>query len=580
MLRSVIMVWLAGLMALSAGAASAQAPAKPGEKPAASTAPTVRTFVTGGDEVLKKLEGVMKLSTPADQKMWPRFVEYFEVFLIGVDRAKITRSDLLLDEETERVRFSVPIAPTGGNILKGFDVFRNQNLNPLGINTRRIGAAQFYQLSNAFTGFMRFNNGYASIGEKKDDLPLMLPDPSKEVPNLLARKFDAAVEGFNIDGGQDERRALHKKRRATFLATLKRKDTESADDFEIRRTFIETQFDEMERLYVEGSQFLLGGVVNGAKSARFELEMSAIPDTDFDKSICTQGEKPSRFASVARVADPIASGRINFPLDEMRINNIIRISKVMRAASINQIEAGKERSADEKAAAKQAASMFFDLVDAGAKTGRIDGFVEAHANKSGKNTLVWGVVPEDGNAVLDILKLLPKSGKDNKVELDFATEGDVKIHRVTAPSGFRTEAKDFFGEETVLIGTSKDLLYLAAGENALEELKAAIRTPADEKAAQETLPTIIDGFIKLAPWTELWHKRLGTKGDVKMRERAVTAFKAGDDVLTLKALRDDPKGKEGEGKPRPRITGTMEGKAGVLRFIGATMAEFTRNIDK
>ncbi|MCC7421202.1 MAG: hypothetical protein IT428_13040 [Planctomycetaceae bacterium] len=529
-------------------------------------APTMRLVVSNANELMSDFQATMKLCSPADFKQWPELEKYLDVFLIGVDRTLPARLDTITTHPIDRYVLSVPV-PSDTMLTR----FRRENLDPLGITATRQ-AGQLWKLTNAFTGFMRVKEGYASIAEYKDDIPLQMPNPIGQVANLLAMKADVVFEGTNVDnvaGALESRRASYGIRRKDALAKLKKKDNETADEFAIRKEIASANADEAERLYVEAKLALMAATIDSPQhQGRLTLQTIPLANTAFEASVKRIHEKLDRFAAIEPFGNPILSGRINLPLDEMRIAYIQKITAAMKTRSLNQIEAEKDRSADEKAVAKKIVELFYAMVDDGAKSELLNGFVESRSNASGKNTLIWGVVPKDGNVVVEMLELLPKSGKGNSAELNVDSEGDVKIHKMMMPAGVRADAKSFFGEETAYVGTSKDSLWLAIGEDGLKDLKGAIKKSAEAKDADPKAP-FLNGMIKLGPWTELLHKRWGTTGNVKVRERAVAAFKGGDDILTIQMTRDEEK-----------IDGMIKLMPGVLRFIGSSMAEFTRNLDK
>jgi hypothetical protein len=529
-------------------------------------APTMRLVVSNANELMKDFQATMLLCPPADQKQWPELEKYLDVFLIGIDRAFPARLDTITTHPLDRYRLSVSV-PNPGMLKR----FRLENLDPLGISAKRE-AGQLWKLGGAFTGYMRDKAGYVSIAEYKDDIPAIMPDPIAQVAALLALKADAVFEGTNVDNTEaalQSRKASYGIRRKDALAKMKKKDKETADEFAIRKEVASADADEVERLYVEAKLALLAATIDSPmKEGRITLQTIPLEKTAFAASVKKIHEKPDRFSAIERFSNPILSGRINVPLDEMRIAYIQKITATMKTRSLNEIEAEKDRNADEKAAAKKIVELFYAMVDDGAKSEILNGFVESRSNTSGKNTFVWGVVPKDGNVVIEMLELLPKSGKGNSAELNVDSEGDVKIHKMTMPASVRADAKSFFGEETAYVGTGKDLLFLAIGEDALTELKSAIKKSAEAKPVDPAAP-FVAGMIKLGPWTELLHKRWGTTGNVKVRERAVAAFKPGDDTLTIQLTRTDDK-----------VDGMIKLMPGLLRFIGSSMAEFTRNLDK
>lgn len=537
---------------------------------AQESAPNVTSMLSSTEELLKDLEFVLSLTNKKEQQQWPVIKEYFEdIFLLGIDRTKPLRIDVIFGGDTQRYRWSFPI--------KSFRQFRG-NLDTFEINSRRVRRAQnLYRLEmdanpgarkkKDVIGYLRYKYRYALIGEKRADVPFQLPDPRKAIAPLLEKGYDLALHMQNTAEGQDDRRkSFQNNIRFKQLAAVKQKKDESKDDFALRKLLTEHLLDEFERYYVEASQLTLGGTTDAPKQeARLDIELSPIKGTPLETNIQLLGQKPSNFANIEQSKNPILSGRINFPLDQMRQINLLELSGLLRLIARNKTDASTKLNAGEKANRKQAADLFFDMLDAGTKTGLVDGFVEAHANNSGKNTLIGGIKAADGNAAIDILKLLENAKMSEEVKLEFDEEGNVKIHKVVVPAEKQDDFKDFFGDDAaVYVGTTQDTVWIAAGENAMAELKSAIQKAGMPHTGKTDDP-FVDLDIKLGPWTELLHKQRGKKGDPALRRMALAAFKPGDDTLTLRLWRIED-----------QIKGGMLLKPGILRFAGKVIADFSK----
>ena len=535
------------------GAAAAPAAAQE------QSAPKVVTMTTDATELLNDIRYSMSLASPAEQAQWPNLLKYLDVFLIGLDRAKPARMDIIYGGEFRRYRTSLPVE----NLKK----FRDENLDTLGITSQRKSSFT-YKLSDAFEGWMRvFPNNFASIAKYQEDVPAEYT-PLKGIEHLLHRNYDAAVEGTNIPDGMEDRRRMYQRDRQEWMAKLQRDKNETDDDYALRRLLYEHQLDEAERIFVEGKHLLIGGTVNASKGEiRFDIEMTPLAETSLARNIDAIGKQPSQFAGVPKVKDPIISGRITMPLDEQRQENLLELTELLRTRYKNIVNDRKTSTAAQKDAARKAVDLFFDMVDTGTKGGLLDGFMEGHPSGSGKNTVVGGLETTDGNAFIDILKLLPDINKDHRVEFDVAEAEGVKIHRATWPVEYRKDLQGFFGEDSYYVGTAKESIWFGAGPGALDELKAAIAdagNPGDAKPGP-----FIDVLMRLGPWTELLHKRMGNTGRADMRERAIEAFRPGDDQFTLVLDKRDG-----------HVAGEMIGNTGILRFVGKMFAEFTRNIDE
>lgn len=539
----------------------------------------VTVMQSGATNLLEDLEYVLKLTNEKEQEQWDVIKEYFDdVFLMGIDRTKPVRVDVVFGDDGFRYLPSFPI-------VRNIGEFR-ENLTSFEIENRRVrvkGAPQlpkskaklYYRLSDAFEGYMMADpqTFYASIAEKASDLPFDFEDPRKDIKPLLEQGYDAAFEMVNpVDnpgGGVEKRRKAFVHFRDETMTGMQQLEDESEEDFEIRKLFTQHQLDEAARFYAEGQHAVLGwrghfGKDDEQKVGRFELQLTALEGTSLDEEIRKLATTTSRFANVEKSEQPILSGRILFPLSEMRQKNFQEMADLLSSRTAKEIDASETRTDEQKAASKKVSELLFAMFQEGIKTGMLDGFVEAHKNESGHNTFVGGMKAANGESAREILELFPQTKEGRQVEMDAAEHGDVKIHKVTFAEGDLDDYRAFFGDDlTIFVGTATDTLWLAGGENSLTELKTAI-----DQAAQPGEPsadgTFLDFYAEMGPWIELLSKRRGDKGQTKLRKLALEAFKLGDDGLSVNLRQADG-----------QVTGEMVVQPGILRFAGKLIADFS-----
>ncbi len=531
---------------------------------AEDSAPSVNVVQSGADNLFGDLKFLFSLTTEQEQKQFDIIKGYIEDgFLAGVDRKEPVLLELKFGNPSTRQVWSIPI--------DNINTFRNVTLKGLAI-VPKLKAPNLYELSKTFKGWMKFAQPYVSIGETQEDLPAGDPR-NAAVKALIAKNYDVAVEARNSktdSAAQDARRKNFANTRKELLGALKKKKEETDADFDLKKKVLESQFDEGERFFVESENLLLGWTTDAEKSqGRLDVELSAIPGTSLEKVIGELGTTPSYFANIARSENPIFSGRLNHPLDEPRRKSLTELAVLLRDRAKSDADGYANRSAEEKAATKNLADKIFDMLTAGLKAGIADGFIEVHANASGKNTLVGGFRTADGTAVVDILKILPESKKGRQTKLDADAEGDVKIHEVTVSETDHPHYQSFFGGTVLYVGSSKEAVWCAAGENALAELKAAIKKRSEPGAAPATDAPFGQIYVKLLPWIKLREERDPKQGSPKMRKISLEAFGQGDDIVSGEIRRVDKK-----------LVGQLTVQTGILRFAGKATADFSReNLD-
>lgn len=522
--------------------------------------PTIRTVMKDADQFVADLKFLIDMTNDTEKQQWEVLTDYLNDFLTGIDRTQLIRSDLVIDAESYRYITSIPVSDMSD--------FR-ESLRINGLTSQKYGSKDRYKFRKGFKGYMRHKHGYAIIAEKVDEIPRDVPNPQTDVLPLLEKGYNLALEGKNQDGGQEERHQFFQKTRNEVLAGLKQNEGESADDFNLRKKIFEFQMDEAERLYAESRHLLVGGrIETGSKQGLVEMSLEPIPDSPLAKTIEEIGKNTSKFVALPRSENSILSARVSHPLDELRQKYLLELSQMFHDRAANKIDATEERSDEEKAAGKKAIALLHELLDGATKSGIMDGFVEAHSNDSGQNTLVAGFRLPNAAKIVEVIKLLPEARKGREVQIDFDKEGEVQIHKIAVSTDDHLNFATFFGGKEVFIGQSADSVWLSAGENALEELKTTISQ--SKEATTTELGDFATIFIRTLPWTKLRHDRKQGKGEVEMREMALAAFELGNDVMEMSMQRKENK-----------VTGQFNAHEGIMRFVGKAIAKFSKeNLDE
>lgn len=532
---------------------------------AQETAPKITVGLKSSAELLSDLKFILSLTSDTEQKQWPILKDYIEIFLPGIDRQRPIEVDVILGGKEPRYRMSFP--------LSSLRKFRKENLDSLGIKSRRKRRNR-YRLTKAVEGWLLYKNKYGIIADLPSDLPADLPDPQKKLAPFLAgkQKYDIVLDAVNQSDGQEARRKWFAGKTTELLAAIKPKKDEDPDTFALRKLLVKRQLAEGEWYYAETLSLRLGWTTDvPGKKGRLDIKLVPIPKSSLAKSIAALGQKPGFYANIPRHADSILSMRLNHPLDELRKTHLLELYGPLSTVIGKKIDKAKDLSDAEKAARHKLIKGLFDLLTAGTKAGLAEAFVEVHANTSGPNTLVGAMRTADGAAVVELVKLVSQIGRGNKSELNVDKEGNVAIHKVLIPAASHPQFKKFFGSDFVLIGTSKDMVWGAAGENAMEELKAAIKLAA--KTPRETKNKDVFGslFVKLGPWIKFRKPKADKKpkDDLNLRKLALEAFAGGDDTLTLEMKRVDD-----------HVEGHFEALSGILRLAGKLIADFSHtNLD-
>jgi len=527
--------------------------------------PRVSIVLPSGDALTGNLKFLLGLTSKEEQKQLPVVLDYLQIFQIGIDGKKPICMDLLIADKSVRMLSSFPVSN-----LNDF----KENLDGFGIAIKRKPKS-LYKLSGAYDGFMRYRRGsrYASISEKQADVPADKPgnphDPRKSVQGFLDQGADLGVQVINAADQQDQRRASFDSVRKEIMAGVKSKPKEAAEDFALRKLVTQHQMDELQRFFVESAKFSLSWTTDAkAKLGRGVLSLAATPDTSLAASIALLGQEPSCFANITDPDKSIFSGRLHHPLDKQRQQRLAELFGELRGRFHTKIK-GYKASDERKAATDTLVDHVMDMLTANAKAGLTDAFVQVIEPAEDKRTVLGGVHVADAAPLTEIVNLLPKSIANVEVETDVATEGDVKIHKLTLTNSSQT-FQDFLGsDQAIYLGASKDIVWYAAGADALDSLKKAITAAAEEVKSEdvESIPFFSLDF-RVLPWLRLRQQQAAGKadsGNVELRKLALEAFSAGDDRVSMQLARD---GND--------VAGRMEVATGILRLAGKLVAQFSK----
>ncbi len=555
-------------------------------------APQIHGALLSSDELVADLKFLTELA-PDGAKGWKLLKPTLDTFLDGIDMPRPIILDELMVTAGAEMRMHFPVKdPSGKPLGQKFLA----NLDGFGIKSKRRGAGVFELGGGAkatqgavFSGFLRVLTppiSYASIATQLVYLPANLLDPTKGkvVASLLAKKYDVGMIVVNDKQAVTDQQARNKdfqKVKENLMAGLKKEPDEFDEDFELRKGFLSHNLAELERFVSESAELTFGWILDASKrEARLDMDLTAIAESALATSAKLLGNAPGTFAGVPRSENAILSGRINFPLDELRKANVVGSIVLLRASTNKHIDAAKDKTPEQKEALKSAAELLFDVLDAGANAGGLDGMIEVSQTPGEKANLVVGLKVEKGEKLKPIVELVTKIRMDAKVQIDVEKVGDVSIHSIALPENDR----DFdllFGKGTPsYVGTSPTMCWIAIGEKSLDQLKAAI--PLAGKPDGAAASNFFTFAGKAGPWIELLDARrvrLDAEDTGKKLTEVEAKAKKDRDTTRKIALDTFKQGKDTwETKLEAnagKVTGSTRFDEGILRFIGSMISKFS-----
>ena len=563
-----ILLILACILGVSLGTARAQSDAR------------IRIVVPSISQIEDDLKWLIELSPNQDlRKQWKKLKdEVLDAFEQGVDLTQPLEVDIVFRKDEMSYEYRIP-----ATVLKDL----TQSIEGMGFKFKNLAPEYFsFAEKGKKPYFLKYDKAskYAWITNIQTAFPAVLPPAAKEMAALLGLKKDVVAELKNETAGIDTRRNNFKELRKQFEALIKAQRYEDKNAFELRKLWLVQQLDEAERFIVETEELLLSWTTSSAATpaiARGEISLTALPGTDLLKSIQLVSATHSAFANVELHPSPLAVGRVNFPLDSMRTKHTHEFLKAVRPTLEKQIDGNDSASVAQRSAAKTAMNKFLDMLDAGVDNGIIDGFIDCHAVSAGKNVMVSAMRVADGKAADEIIKMLPTIKSEWSVEADKYQHGDVSVHELTIPAA-RLESfqRIFAGETKVLVGTSKNAVWTAAGVDALNSLKTAIDQAA-KPAPDKVDPIALSYQIQLAKFitlAEIVQKEVPSMNPLSPKEQA----QAQKDLEKHRKLAQDTMGNceslmKGELKQIDnKIEGYIELNECVLRYLGSSIADVVK----
>lgn len=394
-------------------------------RPAAAqkTIPTVTIMLSSTGELESDLEAIMKMGGKDAEEQWPIIQSILPAFTAGIGPTRPIRVDIIFGKERD-YRISIPydnLKAVLGNI-HGFVGGRPP---------RRIGSGLYALNGPAFKGVLRDNAkiDYVILAADKKNIPANF-DPLPDLKPLLDAGYDLAASVKNTAEGVEDRKKAIGDLREELLGGLKKADDESDLEFQIRSVGLVHQLEELERLFADSESLVLGWTTDAAKKeARMDLELTALPETDLEKSIADLGAKPSLFSSAGKSENAMFFGRVNHSLDDMRKAHLDEMLTLLTGQSVAEIDSSEEIADDHKKASKDAATAFFEMLKAGSVMGVFDGFADVDYSDEGRS-IVGTIRAADGTKINGVLASLKAAG------------WDVELADVTTPADADKDAAD------------------------------------------------------------------------------------------------------------------------------------------
>ena len=113
---------------------------------------------------------------------------------------------------------------------------------------------------------------------------------------------------------------------------LERRPSETKTEFELRRGTFESSLEELNRVLADADDIeIWGNIAPNAEYADVEFEATGIPGSSLGQLIESFGKTPDLYASIEPLNGSVLSGRMNYPVDELRRKNVNKFLDLLTA---------------------------------------------------------------------------------------------------------------------------------------------------------------------------------------------------------------------------------------------------------
>ena len=595
---------------LAAASVVSAAPVRAQDAEADSGLPLITIMHGGVTQLTEDLKFLLTLAGPKAAAQLGNINAIIPAFTDGIDLERAITVDIILEDERD-YRISLPIDDLK-DLLKNIGGFA-------GTKARQVARNRyvFKKEKAAFNGVAVVldtdKNGRLGKGDY-----LVLAQDLKNIPanftplTAIERlsKYQLAASVTNTATGADARKAAIDTIRAELESVNRRLPNETDDQYELRKVAQNHRMDELERLFVDARELVLGWTTNYATGeSQLELQLTALPETQLAKDIAAMGEDRSLFSTLVRADDGTVFGRLNHRLDDMRQANIAQFLALIEQQALERIEESEDLDDSNRGFAADALRGLIAMLQEGnSELERIDGFLAITEDADGR-TLSGGIRAPCGTEVRDVLQSLQKAGWDVELDADTVStepliigdpppaidgptvepaaedgcgpDGVITIHRVKIPVSREFDFAAVFGTDTMLIGAGSNVVYYAVGNDAAEDIQKAVESAGEQPDKEDG--TFFEVWYRIGPWIRWGQQRaarLGPDPDLTDEEkkaqeelealgkRALTVFGENDAIYTQLQVKQKDDGKN--------VIGVSKFQTDLLKFVGSEIAEWAR----
>ncbi|MEW4563801.1 hypothetical protein AB1K70_14805 [Bremerella sp. JC770] len=444
-------------------------------------------------------------------------------FTVGIDKSRPVGVIVMTDGQT--------FAPTAYLPVADFDKLITTATEQIG-PPQDVGDGIKMFTPNQMPVFVKDAGNWAILAMDQEKLANPLGDPTAFLKDL-PEQYDLALQFFPGNIPEIYRNVIIEQMKTGIALSLEQEPDETDEEFEARKKQISDQMAEMERLFTELEDIIIGWNVDATKQGTYlDFAYTAVEGSDFAKTMAMNSDLTTEFSGFSNQA-----AAINFQVTEkLSETDIARMEKQMndvREQGIRQLESEGELEGEELESAKKVIDLAIDTLVETARTGSIDGAMMVDMT-DGKGTFLAGAHVADGQRVEDgvkeMLKLAASEGEVPPVKWDADTYQTIRLHVMQIPlDDAPPEAKDILGDSPeFILGIGEKSVYMAGGNDAMARLKKAID---DSIAGTDTKVGVMQMHVAVLPILKMVQKN--SPEPVPGVDAAVAALSGGADKFLV-----------------------------------------------
>ncbi len=327
--------------------------------------------------------------------------------------------------------------------------------------------------------FIKESGGFAFVTNMEDNLD-MLPTAPAELLKGLNDEYNFAIRVYAQNVPNELKQmaiGFMDEGFADAVAQMEAIDPEAAD---FQRKMNEVSKQSMVELIEQTDEVTIGLAIDEESSSTYiDFMVTGLPDSKLAKQSAVAGDVQSKFGGFL-TGDPAASLHFASKMSEEDMVAVESMMVGMRDQVMAQIADEESLSAEQIELAQDVAGQMLDVLKATMETGVMDGGAKLVMDEE-TVAFAAGMGVAEGTKIEDAAKRLVEAAKADappevEFNLDAETYKGIDMHVITIPvPEDEEEMRNTVGDTvTVVLGTSEDAFYLAAGKNAISLLKSSI----------------------------------------------------------------------------------------------------------